>query len=311
MNNTNFTFSVYTSPGGVCQLDGVATIYLYAVMLIILAVVSSIENLLVIIVICKYEVLQSTSLILLGVLAVIDFITGSIVTPIKVGITLKHDLYSYTYQFLHAFLCLFWAVVFFSLSTVLLISIDRFLHVYYLEKYKLTKKKLIFGILVCWISPFVITLCWSLKFHAEDIGWFALVFFLFCIIAMIVAYIGMIISLKKHTSNVSDETRQTYIENQRQAVKTTLIIIITCIVMNGPPAMFIILEEFIGIRSNALCAIAFFCLLATSAVNPLIYCLRIPVMKKHILKFLRFNSSRENTEEREDLCLTVVADTNI
>ena len=67
-----------------CWLEDVVSIYAYSAVLFLLSTVSTIENLIVLMVIVKNEVLHTASLLLLGVLAVIDLIDGSIVIPIIV-----------------------------------------------------------------------------------------------------------------------------------------------------------------------------------------------------------------------------------
>jgi hypothetical protein len=307
MYNTNITFCTYIPYrpfGGLCHLDGATAIYSYTVALILVAIISTIENLVVIIVIFRYKVLRTPSLICLGPLAVIDLITGSIVTPINIGIILKVDLN--TYQSLHAIMLIFLAVVMLSFSTVMLITFNRLEQIYYLEKYKMTKKKMMFILLLYWISPIIVIL--SLERFGEC--WFAFLYLLTGSISMIIVYVIMILALKRHMSNSNDGIRQTCIEIQRQAMKTTLIIIVTCIAMHFPQ-IFAIALGHMGIGYKVLCAIALFALLANSAVNPLIYYLCIPVMKKHILMFLRIETFTKNTDEGEDELSTVVAETNI
>ena len=55
-------------------------------------------------------------------------------------------------------------------------------------------------------------------------------------------------------------------------------------------------------------------MLANSGVNPWIYCLRIPVMRRHVLRFLHLQryTGDNSAEESNDVLLTVaVADANL
>ena len=54
-------------------------------MMIILAIISTLENVVVIIVIMKNKVLQKPSIILLGILAGVDLLTGAVVIPFHVA----------------------------------------------------------------------------------------------------------------------------------------------------------------------------------------------------------------------------------
>lgn len=81
-NLTNASEHVYEweKTGGLCQLKGSTGIALYITMLILLAIITSIANLLIIIVICKNDIFRRPSFYLLGILAVIDFLTGKEIT---------------------------------------------------------------------------------------------------------------------------------------------------------------------------------------------------------------------------------------
>ena len=162
------------------------------------------------------------------------------------------------------------------------------------------------GLLLSWICPFIIILCWALKIHDQAINWFALLYFIFCIVGMVSAYIGMIVILRKHMMSMDNDHE--YLESQKKAVKTTFIIIVVCILLNGPPIAFIILEEFLFTMSDALCAVSFFTLCANPLVNPWVYCSRIPVMKKHILKLVRYQRFVDNNGEESEIALCEVGE---
>ena len=126
----------------------------------------------------------------------------------------------------------------------------------------------------------------------------------------------MILALRKHTLSVTGVqvrmTRDTCtmikdtcttmtrksIDKQRQAVKTTLLIITFCILMNLPPMISLVAGQY-GSYSSELCAITYFTLLANSAINPIIYCARVPVIWKHVLKFLRISKAAHITAESD------------
>lgn len=274
-----------------------------------LAIISTLENLIVIIVMFKHKALQTPSILLFGALACIDLLTGCIVTPIKIALTFYQSGFLF-----HTFWWMFTAVVFFSLATILTISFDRFFHVYFLEKYHVTKKKVGVAMLICWIPPFILTVCMAFgRFDEIDTHSFACGLFFFCVITMVITYAGMLIVIKKHSTNTDahahdSETQRVCIQNEKEAIKTTLIIVVASVAMNLPPAL-----AFVGIWSRPFCAVTFYVFLANSAVNPLIYCLRIPVIKKHVMKCLRLEttSSSSYVEESEDAFLSLDADATV
>ena len=280
--NSTYSYVQYFS-GGVCRLESDISVIIYAAVLIILAIIATLENLAVILAIFKYKILRSTSMVLLGILGVVDLVTGAVVTPLKVWITLHHGRFDF--KMIIVFMWLFITVVYFSLSTVLAISFDRFCHVYFLDKYKPTLKKMGVGLFVCWSVPIAIVICALVGHMSAALFLLCLIYFLLCIVALVLVYIGMVVSLKRHSSNEDAAGTQPNIENERQAVRTTLLIIATCLVMNLPPVLSIVLA-FHRISSKILCAVTFFFLLANSAVNPVIYCMRIPLIKKYVFRLL-------------------------
>lgn len=125
--------------GGLCGLTNTTGLALYITILFLLAIVSTTGNLMILIVIFKNKVFQTPSLLLLGVLAILDLFAGCVVTPIKAIITIEIT----SMQLIYTFHWLFAGVIFLTLSTMLLISLDRFLHVILLERYNYTKLKIV------------------------------------------------------------------------------------------------------------------------------------------------------------------------
>ena len=122
-----------THSGGLCFLDNKVAIVVYAVFLALLAVIATVENAVILLVIVTNKVLQNPSTLLLGILAFIDLLTSAIVTPIKIWLTVVEVETSFLINVVAAFIAMFMTVVFFSLSTVMAISVDRFLQVFFLE----------------------------------------------------------------------------------------------------------------------------------------------------------------------------------
>lgn len=280
-NSSRINDTEYESwSGGFCQLQSSIGIAVYVTLLILLAIAATVENLLIIIVILRNKIFRTPSLLLLGILSFIDLIIGCIVTPIKASLTLNFHSTLAT-----AFLWMFLAVILLSLSTVTLVAYDRFFHVYFLERYNFTILKLCLALFVFWLGPLLLIVLIASGLRAGlGAGVFALCYFFFCVLAMLVAYVAMIITLKIQANTNLEENRE-MLEQQKQAIKTTLIIMITFFLMNFLPLLYIALS-FMGIFSNELCAVTFFIMLANSAINPLIYCLRVPLMKEHIIKLI-------------------------
>ena len=93
------------------------------------------------------------------------------------------------------FQVLFIAAIISSFTTIVLITFDRLLHVYYLTKYKVSNKIVCFVLFGLSIALFLLT------YFAGGIV--ALVYFIVGISAMIGAYIGMILTLRIHHMNIA------------------------------------------------------------------------------------------------------------
>lgn len=207
--------------------------------------------------------------------SIIIFRTGCVVTPIKATITVDLE-----FPLTRVFLWMFTGVVLLSISTIMLISFDRFFHVYFLERYNLTKYKLAGALFFCWIGPVVFII--MLASSGRGGGIFVLVYYLFCITAIVIAHVAILKALRRYTLiHLSEDL----IKQQEQAAKTTLIIVVAFVAMSIIPVLSIVLA-LAGITNRGLCASTYFLMLANSAVNPVIYCLRVPRMKDYVGKLL-------------------------
>ena len=54
-----------------------------------------------------------------------------------------------------------------------------------------------------------------------------------------------------------------------------------------------------GSYSSELCALTYFTLLANSAVNPIIYCARVPLIRSHVVKLFKGRSAAQAGDESE------------
>ena len=208
--------------GTLCHVTGPYT-YVFAAVLILLSVVGTIENGLVLIAMCKYRILRTPTMVLIGALAIIDLLTSAIVIPMYVVLTLNPSV-----SWHNANIKVMTVIVALSLLTVVYISVDRFAHVYYLQSYNMTRKKSIAGLLISWITPFVMYSLvrgvsnWAVgREGGRVIGRVtAGVLIGLCLLIIVVAYLGIMALLRRHAREVSDSLRSNYVENQSRASKT-------------------------------------------------------------------------------------------
>ena len=211
-------------------------------------------------------------------------------------------------------------IVTLSLLTAVYISIERFLHVYYLQKYNITRKKSVVGLFVLWISPFIVMFSVRGLFYTyggreagkKSTRIAAAVVITLCIVLIIASYLGILVLLRKHLQKTRDTLQSNYLENQSRASKTSLIIVVCVVVMNTPALFYSIILSTNSKTSNWFCAITLMTLLGSSALNPLVYCLIISTIKKHIFMLIccRGNDKVEKGEEEEKVRMRIMSHEN-
>ena len=86
--NKNGTANTSTTAGRqLCNLGGTWA-HTYAAMLMLLAVVATVENLVVVVAMVRYKPLQKPSILLIAALAMVDLITSLLVTPMYAHLVL-------------------------------------------------------------------------------------------------------------------------------------------------------------------------------------------------------------------------------
>jgi len=244
--------------------------------------------------------LRTNSIILIGALATLDLLTSSIIIPLYVVVNLVPSL-----QWHKVTLILMVVVVVLSLLTVVYISLDRFAHVYYLQSYNVSRRKLLIGLVAFLLTPFLL---FSIvrgvvnRMHGRSVGRLAgrvsaSVFLALCMFSIACAYSGIVILLRRHAAAASDHLRKKNIENQRRASKTSLLIVVAVVVMNTPALIYCILLVTGAETSSLFCTITLATLFGSSPINPVVYFLRMPQVKRHVLLLLGCSGSKETGDE--------------
>jgi len=267
------------------------------------SVMSTIENAIVFVVLIKYRVLHTPSNAILLSLAAANFLTGFCVSPLYalewLGIIrARIKLVMATRESLIR--------IFFGITSITMafISYDRYLHIRRLQHYKMSKKFLCMGLIICWFAPIAISSLYLPVVHFKRFAVYveivSMVFSLTILAAIIIPYGGILVVLRRHTNLLSGDlaARIAFTENQRRAGRTVAIIVTVYLLMNGPA----IINEVI-MYSYELDMICGFLVMANSSVNPIIYFYQTPTLKKHALICLGGNGrpgrSRGGTLEEE------------
>lgn len=297
----------YIRSGGVCYLDDVTGIYIYIVFLLCIMFVAVIGNVLVLVALYKYERLRKPSNTLLGILACIDLVSGGIVVPIKIWSMMEMTRTSV--RWLVTKLNIF---VLLSTATVLFICVDQVLKIVYMQRYNLTKMKMLIGLTLCWLVPMGCLVGFLSRFYIILIA--GPIFFVLCTIMIVCLHIYAAYRMRRHAATGYGAFDESMIEEIRSGLKTALFISIACVATS---LTFIVsVACVVGgsslVVNKVLCAISIFALLANSAVNPVIYIWKVPYMKGCIAGLFKKTQSEqavrmaigsEDNEDEDGQCL--------
>ena len=321
--NTTRTYVGTARGGGICDIQNPTWNRVFVTTLSLLSLVGTVENIVVLITICKYKVLHKPHALLIAALSTVDLIVGSIITPSTIVVaTTVQD-----FPFFNEYVAVFRTFVFISMSTVLLISVDRFFTVVFVERYVLTRRRLFLGLTCCWAIPLTIGVCWLSEWQVQEVTRFAIAYFFFCFSAVVVLYVCVFMYVKMYAgiwgisghennhrhendnSNINSNSNNSNNNNclYQETITTTLIILTTCILTNIPPVCDIILRAK-GVWSSGLCGVTHLTLLSNPVLNPLIYTSRIPVIRHHVYKMVTCGGAHNENDEQMFLTEVVVAD---
>lgn len=240
-------------------------------------------------------------------MVVSDWLNGAVVGPLYSVQAMQDE-----FNCIAALPRVFLATVFTgtSLTTVGLISIDRAHHLIKLQKYSIRDCTLYRLLALCWIIPILIPASGLLNYIAAAILSFLGGILIFAI--MIISYISLIVALGKHTNTTIHSTiRDSFVRKQRAAAKTSMLILTVHACMVLP----VIIERVIFAthppyrkHSDRPIHLLFIMLLmvGNSAVNPLIYCARIPTIRTHLMKLFRGRRIK-----KDDTCSSRVRHTRV
>ena len=192
-----------------------------------------------------------------------------------------------------------------SVSSIALISYDRYLHLSTTQNYSqyMTKKKAAVLIILGWAIPAIVPTLREIGKNDQIYSAIAFVFTCLCFIVIIVSYTFIIkIVRKKETemvdSQIQNQMQQHRIKNDIRAAKVVTIIIICFVITIIPGAIYFCIvavkaflpdgipgfnKESEEIYYTVILALA----MANSGINPLIYYLRNPKFKKSLVKKLK------------------------
>lgn len=263
--------------------------YLFGSSMALIGVITTLENLLVLLVLNRYADLYTPSNKILGSLAVADFLTGCIVAPLHVIQYFDSDImHACVVEIMRRYFST--ALIGASCMTLGFISYDRYLHLVKLQNYNMSKRTLYIGLIFCWTVPLLVPLFRKITDTEELYSAIIILIVSIILVTIIFSYFGVISALRRRKNDIvsrDPNISQSRTNYEYQAGVTVFIIITIYIIMVTPICLYFILkltklfdEKFLSKAYN----FGIFLAVSNSAVNPLVYCYRTRSLKKYIVQ---------------------------
>ena len=273
----------------VCGIQGIGSLYAYSCILLA-SITSIIGNIIVILSIVKYASLRKPPVSLFGVLSALHFLVSCIIIPVNIKVTLQNTTVCYD-SFWWMFI-----IVSLTLATLAHITFDQYARIHYLDKYIPSVKKLFAGLLGCYVPPFVFTFIGLQRIAGALVA--CALFFLY-ITSIIGCYVAMLVALRNHRSILNTDARERCIDRERRSATNLMVVVLLYIITHTPALLYIVLM-LLGKHSPPLYIISMFTVGANSALNPIVYFLRMSAMRKYMLRLLGLERVNEKAKATLD-----------
>lgn len=265
-----------------------------------IAVLGTMENAIVIIVLFKYERLQTSTNKIIGSLALADLLSSLVVAPL------------HAVQILHANMLrnckidmvrTYSAPILIGVSTYIMafISYDRYLHLRQLQDYHMSNKKLYSVMFGCWSAAIVIPMVrLADSIEARTIySILVIVNGVLILLTLLTSYVVLLAMLRiRQTSSRFTNIHQ--IKNERQAAKTIILIISLYVMMLIPLLIYhglYTIDDNLELRAKTY-IVGMVLAIGNSTINPVIYCYKTPPLRKHVKKLLGIRPDRKISRTR-------------
>ncbi len=293
--------------------------YTLGVVNLILSIITVFGNTIVFYVVIGNKKLRTRSNLCLLSLACTDLCVGIIVEPLHVMQLFNESLReNCKINTVRRFL----STVFMgaSISSIVLISYDRYLHLSKTINYTkhMSKKKVGVLLAICWLIPFLVPFS---RYSSETIYTSIILVYVTAMIGVMVTCYILIIRIVKNQKNAlaqhgSEMQNRNTIKSHIKMARAILVIIACLLATMGPVSTYhgitavddlISGTVLVGQPTREVCyAVLMTIALANSAINPAIYYLKIPqfrnIFKSKARRFLRcfYGSADETSAERKE-----------
>ena len=171
--------------------------HIFGVLFALTSILATVGNGVVLVTMCKYAVLRTSSYILLANLAMFDFLTG-MVGALLTSVQLLNKNIVNNRKFEEAQVCTTILFIAGSGITISCISIDRYLQITKLNDYAMSKRSLFIAVAISWLIP---TLASLLSLFSDHLIYqiTVMIIFLLVLLVLIFSYISVIIALRFYT----------------------------------------------------------------------------------------------------------------
>ena len=290
------------------SFDGLSAslLYFFGVLHTSIGIIAFCGNLMVFMVIYNTYSLRNRSSVSLVSLAMTDFLVGCVLQPMHILQFFYKDYRSKcTFNAFRRMLSIFIAVA--SFSSIALISYDRYINLSKPFEYHrhMRRRKIITLVALCWLVPASVPF---LRFVGRNETVLAAVIstYVFSNFAVtFVSYVCIITIIRKRQEELARGDNKTQIRSQsariRQQIKAAkaIAVIIVCFFLATVPISvynsLVAIEGFLlktvsgfeGDTREIIYAVAVTFAMANSAINPIIYYVKIPDYKKNVLRLFR------------------------
>eukprot|EP00112_Aurelia_sp_Birch-Aquarium-sp1_P014171 Seg3040.3 transcript_id=Seg3040.3/GoldUCD/mRNA.D3Y31 product="Beta-1 adrenergic receptor" protein_id=Seg3040.3/GoldUCD/D3Y31 len=273
--------------------------YILAVVNIVQCFASSVGNFIVLYIIGKSKRLHTRSYVCLVSLAITDFLVGLVLEPLHVMQLLSAEYRSNCkLNVVRRFLLVLLLGA--SISSIAVVSYDRYKHLSKTVNYRqyMSKKKIACLLMISWLAPMTVPFA---QYINEAVNQVIVIAYIFMVIGTMITCYVLIIRIVKNqedslkvTMNLSKSQARS-VKSHIKAAKAIILINLSILATFTPTAIYFAVgaisnllktSNFMSARAREI--IYAFCItvaMANSAVNPIIYCLRIPEFRERIKRY--------------------------
>ena len=260
----------------------------FAVFYIFMSVAAILFNIIVLVILCRYVILQTNSYKILAALALSDLLIGGLVAPLAITKLLNKDINFETTNKLMQWITPICLLACANLTAF--VCYDSFHHVNS-PIYVMHNGNVYTVLAFCWFIP-VFSTTLQIICNARVIKLFGNIEYALLLFLIIFYYCRLHKSLICAKVNQNSTLDNEYTINQKHYARAILWVITLYIVLHFPVLinrLLLILEIKINVKWYVAIAYIFLC---KSAVNPLLYCYRTPILMEHVKKLFLLKANQ-------------------